>query len=294
MKISALARRKLWPLLIKSAVAAGVVLAFCTRYLSAPFELEETMSNETADAAEKDPDKALSPAQQQKAARSGRLTARPVPVKRTAPRGLLRLGLGTLRDGLIYIPSGYNASHPAPFVLCLHGAGGNAGQALQLLQEHADRGGFVVLAVDSRRSTWDVLMGGYGPDVEFINRALQRTFNAYAIDPARVAVAGFSDGASYALSLGITNGDLFRKVMAFSPGFMAPKEQRGQPPIFVSHGTRDAVLPIERCSRRLVPQLQRADYAVQFREFDGPHTVPQEINSEAVSWWLAPGAKNKA
>ncbi|MBW3635155.1 MAG: phospholipase [Armatimonadetes bacterium] len=224
---------------------------------------------------------------------SGRLTARPLPVEETAPRGLLRLGLGTLRDGLIYVPASYQANQPAPLVLCLHGAGGNAQQGMRLLQGHADRHGFLVLAVDSRGSTWDLLRGGYGPDVEFINRALMRSFERYAVDPERLAVAGFSDGASYALSIGLTNGDLFRSVMAFSPGFMAPAAQRGQPPIFISHGKGDKVLPIEKCSRRIVPQLQRAGYAVLYREFDGPHTIPAEIEAEAVEWWFAQGTIQK-
>jgi phospholipase/carboxylesterase len=64
---------------------------------------------------------------------------------------------------------------------------------------------------------------------------------------------GFSDGASYALSLGLTNGDLFRHVIAFSPGFMAPAARRGEPPVFVSHITRDGVLPIGVTSHRIVP-----------------------------------------
>jgi predicted esterase len=199
---------------------------------------------------------------------------------------VLRLGLGNLRDGLIYVPPGYGVNSPAPLVLLLHGAGGNANQGLRLLQQHADRSGFILLAVESRRSTWDMLLGGYGPDVEFINRALAQTFSRYAVDPARIAIAGFSDGASYALSLGITNGDLFKRVIAFSPGFMAPAEQRGEPPIYVSHGKRDKVLPIDKCSRRIVPQLQRAGYAVRYREFDGSHTVPKDVSQEAADWWL--------
>jgi phospholipase/carboxylesterase len=56
----------------------------------------------------------------------------------------------------------------------------------------------------------------------------------------------------------------------------------GAPRFFVSHGTRDGVLPIERCSRRIVPQLERMGYGVTYREFDGGHTVPPEIALEAA------------
>ena len=37
-----------------------------------------------------------------------------------------------------------------------------------------------------------------------------------------------------------------------------PAVQRGAPRIYISHGTHDTVLPIDRCSRRIVPALQRA------------------------------------
>jgi phospholipase/carboxylesterase len=107
------------------------------------------------------------------------------------------------------------------------------------------------------------------------------------VDARRVAAGGFSDGASYALSLGLTNGDLFTHVMAFSPGFMAPADHVGEPDCYVSHGTRDQVLPIDRCSRRIVPALERAGYEVRYREFDGPHTVPNDIAREAVGWFTA-------
>ena len=105
------------------------------------------------------------------------------------------------------------------------------------------------------------------------------------MDPARIAVEGFSDGASYALSIGITNGDLFTHVIAFSPGFMAPAGQEGAPRLYISHGVHDDVLPIDLCSHRIVPQVERAGYDVRYREFDGPHTVPDEIAREALAWF---------
>ena len=66
---------------------------------------------------------------------------------------------------------------------------------------------------------------------------------------------------------------------------MAPGDEVGRPRCYVSHGTRDAVLPIDRCSRRIVPRLERAGYAVRYHEFDGPHTVPAAVAREAVGWF---------
>jgi phospholipase/carboxylesterase len=216
----------------------------------------------------------------------GELAARPLaaPQVATVQTGLQPLGITERRDGLIYVPTGYSAHRPAALVLLLHGAGGSAQHGISLLQSLADTANLILVAPDSRGSTWDVIMSDYGPDVTYIEQALSQTFSRYAVDPERVAVGGFSDGASYALSLGITNGDLFSHVIAFSPGFMAPTRQQGKPNIYVSHGTRDEVLPIDRCSRRIVPQLQRLGYEVNYHEFDGPHTVPQGIAQEAVDW----------
>jgi phospholipase/carboxylesterase len=221
-------------------------------------------------------------------ARQGRLVARPrLPEVDSAPKGTLPLGLGSRRDGWIHVPQSYRADRPVPLVVMLHGAGGDGQQSLRILQAIADAEGFILLAPDARSSTWDVIRGGYGPDVTFIDEALAWVFARYAVDPAHVAVGGFSDGASYALSLGITNGDLFTHVLAFSPGFAAPGEQHGEPHLYVSHGTGDEVLPINSCSRRLVPRLQGAGYDVRYHEFDGPHTVPSAIAREAVEWFKA-------
>lgn len=76
-------------------------------------------------------------------------------------------------------------------------------------------------------------------------------------------------------------------MIALSPDFMAPAGRRGKPAIFVSHGTRDDVLPIDRTSRKIVPRLERNGYEVGYREFDGGYTVPPEIAREAVEWFTA-------
>lgn len=216
----------------------------------------------------------------------GQLAARPRPPPALAPEpGVHRLGLDGRRDALLYVPDGLAADRPAPLALMLHGAGGNGHNALGIAQRLADELGMLVVAPDSRGRTWDIILGAYGPDVEFVQQALEAVFARCAVDAARVAIGGFSDGASYALSLGVANGDLFTHVLAFSPGFMAPPAQQGAPRIYVSHGTEDTVLPIERCSRRLVPRLQTAGYALLYREFDGPHTVPAPVAREAFEWF---------
>jgi predicted esterase len=105
----------------------------------------------------------------------------------------------------------------------------------------------------------------------------------------RVAVGGFSDGASYALAIGLANGDLADAVVAFSPGFLAPPVTVGRPRVWVAHGTADRVLPVDACGRRVVRALAREGYPVTYEEFDGGHVVRPGDVTTAVSWWLAPG-----
>lgn len=220
-------------------------------------------------------------------AERGRLAARPQAPGVAGPRGLQRLVQDARRAALVYVPARYDPQQAAPLAVLLHGAGGTAQHGLELAQALADAAGLIVLAPQSRQATWDVLYEGFGADVAAIDRALAALFRQYVIDPARIAVGGFSDGASYALSLGLTNGDLFTHVIAFSPGFMAPAEQCGRPRLFVAHGVHDTVLPIARCSRQIVPAARAAGYEVHYHEFDGPHVVPPEIAQQAVDWFVA-------
>ncbi|OBJ53131.1 hypothetical protein A9W95_18890 [Mycobacterium sp. 1423905.2] len=202
------------------------------------------------------------------------------------PAGLHELTVDGGRKVLLYVPSGYRLTTAAPLAVLLHGAGGNARGGIDPFLGFADGCGVLLLAPESTASTWDVIVGSFGPDVRLVNSALSHVFTHYAVDVNHVAIGGFSDGASYALSLGLTNGDLFTHVIAFSPGFAAPGDTVGRPAVFIAHGTHDQVLPIDMTSRRLRPRLERAGYDVAYQEFSGGHLVPAERARSALDWFL--------
>lgn len=155
--------------------------------------------------------------------------------------GLQPLGLGQGRDGLIVVPPGCRPEAPAPLLVLLHGAGADAACLLPAFREQADVAGLVVLAPDSRGGTWDMILGQWGPDIAFLDAALDHVFSTCAVR------------------------------------------------IFMSHGTRDGVLPVDRCSRPLRQRLERAGYEVRYREFDGEHSVPPAVQADAFRWWLEDG-----
>lgn len=217
----------------------------------------------------------------------GRLSVRTKSGVRTTASGTQRLGLDQGRDAILQMPAVIPSS-PMPLLVLLHGAGGWAERQVQRMGSAPSDAGVAVLAPDSRGDTWDAIRGRFGPDVGFLNRALGRVFDLVSVDPARLVIGGFSDGASYALSLGLINGQLFRKVAAFSPGFVVTGEPQGKPRVFISHGTQDDILPIDRCGRVIAQRLRASSYDVTFREFDGGHEIPPAIAREGLSWCARP------
>ena len=215
-----------------------------------------------------------------------RLSARPRPgVARTLASGPLGLGKGG-RDGVVQMPATLRDG-PVPVLLFFHGATQNGAAMLRRIGPAADAAGVVVVAPDSRDGTWDAIRGEFGEDVAFLNDVLAFVFARLPVDPARLVLGGFSDGASYALSLGLANGDLFPRVIAGSPGFIVQAPAQGHPRFFVSHGRSDQILPIDRCSRVIVPRLQSMTYDVTYREFEGRHELPPAIATEALNWMMA-------
>lgn len=212
----------------------------------------------------------------------GRLRARPRPNTKSTAVGLRALGLDVSRDAYLSAPA--DVSKPVPLLVAFHGAGQSATWMMNTIGAIAMESGVAVLAPYSRDATWDAIRGDYNADVSFIDRALEKTYSLLAVDPARVALGGFSDGATYALSLGRINGDAFPCVAAFSPGFVIDGTPAGKPEFFITHGTADTILPIERCSRRIVPALQREGYAVTYKEFEGGHKVDPTLAREAMRW----------
>jgi phospholipase/carboxylesterase len=182
------------------------------------------------------------------------------------------------------VPPGLGPGAAAPLLVFLHGAGGDAAHLPATLRELADANGIVVLAPESRGRTWDVLLGEVGPDLAYLQRALDHVKARVRVDRRRVALAGFSDGASYALVVGLRNRDVFSHVIAFSPGTSVPSRAPA-PPVFVSHGTADEVLPVEG-AREIVARLRREGCPVAYREFEGGHRIPPEVLREAFRWFV--------
>jgi phospholipase/carboxylesterase len=198
--------------------------------------------------------------------------------------GVHRLQLGNGRSALMRVGPGDEADKKA-LILVLHGAGGSARDGLSAFRGGWDARNVVLVAPAARGQTWSLLLGT-GDDLPTVDRALTQAFARCTIDPARVGIGGFSDGATYALSLGVANGRLFHAIMALSPGGVHARKRVGKPRIFVAHGTNDHVLPFAQTRNELIPELRHEGYAVTFRTFAGGHSAPAAISHAAVRWFL--------
>ena len=195
-----------------------------------------------------------------------------------------------LVDAAMYVPASVLSLQKAPLLVFLHGAGKGIDFFLDGVAPAADAAGVIVLAPMSLSNTWDAIRGVFGQDIVGINAALNWVFNRWPIDPARIVLSGFSDGATYSLALGRANGNFFSRVAAYSPGFLIGVQPVGLPPIIISHGTEDPVLPYTYCAEYIVPTLQREGYTVDFRSFQGPHAVKLTVANEVIADMGTPAA----
>jgi len=205
------------------------------------------------------------------------------------PYGESRLGLSdNFRDGSLYIPQSYTPDVPMPLVMMLHGYSG-AAQSVRSTFTLAEELGVVVIAPESRDVTWGQSIPGFDADVKYLGAAFRYVEAGLNLDLSRIALGGVSDGAGYALSMGLAYGDTFNHIMVFSGGIMIPVRRQGKPRIFMAHGLNDQQMPIDRTARRFVPKLKEEGYDLTYKEYEGGHGTPPYVMREAFEWFTHSG-----
>src|ERR1035437_1643512 len=121
----------------------------------------------------------------------------------------------------VWTPSRYDGTRPLPMILFLHGRGGSTGSFEQSSYESAaDANGYVLVFWQGR---WQPEIGAFStlyvdgangiPDETDVLACLGAALAGFAIDPARVHLAGFSQGGKGALLLGLKNPARFASVV---------------------------------------------------------------------------------
>jgi predicted esterase len=205
--------------------------------------------------------------------------------------GESRLGISDdERDCTLYIPKRYKAGVPMPVLMMLHGFGGS-GESARGLYPLAEEFGVIILAPESRDITWGRSIPGFDDDVHFLGPAYRHVAGMLDFDRSHIALGGTSDGAGYALSMGLAYGNTFNHLIVLAGGQMVPFRRQGKPRLFFAHGVGDQTMPIDVTARKFVPQLKAEGYDVTYHEYQGGHRVPREEIREAFKWFVPPPAK---
>ena len=219
------------------------------------------------------------------------------------PTGMVWIERGPQRAAL-FTPDEIEPGRRYPLLAVLHGAGRREELLMKAYRDEAERRQALFLIPRSSGGTWDLIEhaapGAVArgapsgrPDLDFLEYAYDLIFRRYPIDPERLGLVGYSDGASYALSVGLSNPELFRAVMGWAAGFVAIENDAAapgvrRPAVLVEYGTHDELFPFEQVAVPMREQLEAFGCAVTFRvDQGGRHWPSGEFQHEALDWFFS-------
>ncbi len=219
-----------------------------------------------------------------------------------AGRTLLKQGkpITASLEHLVFYPD--KASHIYPTIVALHGRGTDSADLLPLI-ESLELDDVLVVAPHAPLPfnpwsgfAWYDLSQQWVPNPRTFNTSLQllRRFLAeskggYPLDPQRLILLGFSQGAVMAYAAGLLEPSSIRGIVALS-GYIPHRS--GLPlqlhnlnglAAFVAHGTHDEIIPVQ-LGRESAELLKKAGADLLYREYPMGHEVREETVRDLGAW----------
>ncbi|MCE9582648.1 MAG: tetratricopeptide repeat protein [Planctomycetes bacterium] len=202
-------------------------------------------------------------------------------------------------------PKGFDSKKEYGLLLLLHGRGDTADH---FLGNVADWGGddFIVAAVETpyvlglpggrAGRCWAPWESGkentataYKLSADTVGRTLDALKKSYKLDPKRVFVLGFSEGAFMSAHCALLLADKIAGAIVISGGydpslvtdadFAKAKGLR----ILVAHGTSDSTVPFGS-GKKLKEALDSHGVPVEFFPFEGGHQIPKTVRDGVGGW----------
>jgi predicted esterase len=208
-----------------------------------------------------------------------------------SPVGAVPVERGDAR-GLLLTPSEIDPQRRYPLFTVLHGAGRQDELLARASRKEPDRRGAFFLIPRSVAPTWDLIAGGDRPDLDFLEYAYDLIYRRYPIDAGRQVLIGYSDGASYALSLALSNPHVFDAALCWAAGFAMVdptglRDDAPKPRIYLEYGTHDELFPFEQVALPMRDRLRAGGYDVEFSVDEGGRHWPSgTFQREALDWYF--------
>jgi len=188
----------------------------------------------------------------------------------------------------LYVPETYLPTKAYALVVCLHGAGFTGDSYLERWQTRL--GSDYILACPTlRQGMWWTREAE-----ELVLATIRAVQTQYRIDPDRIFLTGMSNGGIGAYLIGLHHAPLFAGLAPMAAGLdevLFPLlENLKQTPVYIIHGARDQIMPVD-LSRRIVREFQQLGIPYVYREHDrvhpqaGGHFFPRDELPELVSWF---------
>ena len=191
-----------------------------------------------------------------------------------------------------------------PLLILLHGVGSNEKDLFSFADQFPDQ--FLVISVrapitlDSNRFAWyqvDFSTGKpiFNKEQEEKSRQLILDFidqlnEHHSFDPAKVYLAGFSQGAIMSYSVALTHPEKVRGIAIMSgrlleeikPIIVSPIKLQ-QLSIFISHGTQDGMLTVQY-ARESLKLLESLNLNPTYKEYFAGHGINADMRSDLIAW----------
>jgi polyhydroxybutyrate depolymerase len=156
---------------------------------------------------------------------------------------------GTMREYIIKMPAGYNATRPYRLIFAFHGgmydaasvdAGGAPSPSGPYYGIEPLAGGSAIfVAPQALSGSWT---NTSGRDVAYVNAMVARFEAQLCIDRSRIFATGFSFGGIMTLALGCAEADVFRAIAPMSAQIQGTCGGNAPIAYWSSHGTTDTTI----------------------------------------------------
>ena len=196
---------------------------------------------------------------------------------------------GTRGGFSFYIPENKTQKTPFPLVVALHGSSGHGADFIWNWLKEARSRGFMLLSPTSGGQTWS--LENVQEDLSKILKAINDLSEKSAINPEKILITGMSDGATFSMLAGLREDAPFTHIAAFSGimpaslGQMNAERLATDRPVFLVHGTKDNIFPVETAFLTK-SELEAAEVDVTLTTKKGlGHTYARDEHDSLLNWF---------